>query len=369
MKQKNIFKVQSFIRENQQGFTMMEFLVASILGLIVILAVGATYTATARLDKRGEERLAIQQDVRAITSMITRDAHMAGSFGCLSLADYAYPRADGSRRVTPDNVVDSFSEAAGMPMYGGLFVKLNDRFGVRSIPEFPYSSGVKLLLGEKALLFHYGVGSATLDSLKVNNGSIQSATFLAEKASQRELLNTAKDKGALALASCNRLDILRGVANGTKISVGAGLPIGIQGTATASSFHTANNLEVMRYVVHVYGVGTLRNQSGLYRLSLGKNGTWDSPQLLSPYVTGMKIRFGYSDPAKCADDVAGSQENFTFADAVKKWNPPSLLWLQLDVVGEGDAQVDGSTRESVYTATATIRGGNVCASRLLQETP
>lgn len=354
MKQKRIFKQQSLFIIAQQGFTIMEFLVASILGLIVILAVGAAYTATARLDQRGAERLAIQQDVRASTTMIMRDAHMAGNFGCLSLANAAY-----GAKV---NINDSYSS-----LTGPYKVKTGD-YGVQAISSVPVT-GFTLVTGSKALMFHYGVGSATLNSLEVSSGRITKATFIADKTTQKDLLKNAR--GYLVLASCSRMDVVTGAVTGNNISAGVGLPIGNQtDILQTKNFHTANNLEVMRFMIHIYAVGTYNGQLGLYRIALGNNKTWDTPQLLSPYVTSMKFRFGYSNPAKCSDDVGAGLEDFTFADAIKPDYPPSLLWLQLNVSGESGAQVDehDDTRTSIYKTTATIRGGNICASRSLQQT-
>ncbi|URD67359.1 prepilin-type N-terminal cleavage/methylation domain-containing protein [Conchiformibius steedae DSM 2580] len=70
-----------------QGFTLIEFIVASVLALIVILAAGSTYFITRKLNQGSLERLDIQQNLRSAAVHLTRDARLAGTFGCYSLGN------------------------------------------------------------------------------------------------------------------------------------------------------------------------------------------------------------------------------------------------------------------------------------------
>lgn len=330
----------------------MEFLVASILGLIVILAVGASYTATARLDQKSEERLSVQQDVRSATTMIMRDAHMAGGFGCANLSNLAYGK--NLNIVDDSSIKDDYILLPNATTPG---------YGVRTTTDIP--TGGLVGLDGNALLFQYGAGSATLKSLSASGGKFSGAEFQAETLAQKGLRKTAEGGGYFALASCSRVDVLTGTGTDT-ITAGVDLPIGVQNSAedAKQNYHTANNLELMRYVANIYAVGTYQGQKGLYRIALGANGAWSTPQLLSPYVTKMTVRFGASAVAKCNDDAPANGEKFNFTDAVVDGSPPSLLWLELEVVGAN--KEDGTARKSTYQTTATIRGGNICASRSLQ---
>lgn len=68
------------------GFTLIEFLVASALAMIVISAAGSTYFITRKLSNSAQKRLDTQQNLRNAASSITRDARNTGSFGCYSSA-------------------------------------------------------------------------------------------------------------------------------------------------------------------------------------------------------------------------------------------------------------------------------------------
>ncbi|WP_230471661.1 PilW family protein, partial [Kingella kingae] len=69
-----------------KGFTLIEFLVASSLAIIVISAAGGTYFMTRKLSDTTQKRLDIQQNLRNAASLLTRDARNAGTFGCFNTA-------------------------------------------------------------------------------------------------------------------------------------------------------------------------------------------------------------------------------------------------------------------------------------------
>ena len=70
------------------GFSILEFLVASLLSMIVLMAVSSTYFTARGLNKSANARIGIQQDLRNAANMIVRDARMAGNFGCFNMANF-----------------------------------------------------------------------------------------------------------------------------------------------------------------------------------------------------------------------------------------------------------------------------------------
>ena len=81
-------------RQTQSGFSLIEFLVASIISMIVLIAAGSTYFTTQQLNRVATERLNAQQDLRNAANLIVRDARQAGTFGCANLADPAHSPED-----------------------------------------------------------------------------------------------------------------------------------------------------------------------------------------------------------------------------------------------------------------------------------
>ena len=70
----------------QYGFTLIEFMVAAILGLIVLLAIGGAYVATQKVNEVATSRVIRQQELRMANNLLIRDARMAGSFGCANIS-------------------------------------------------------------------------------------------------------------------------------------------------------------------------------------------------------------------------------------------------------------------------------------------
>ena len=80
------FSTASILNVNKQhGFTLIEFMVAAILGLIVLLAIGGAYVSTQRVNEVATSRVARQQELRMANNFLIRDARMAGSFGCANV--------------------------------------------------------------------------------------------------------------------------------------------------------------------------------------------------------------------------------------------------------------------------------------------
>lgn len=74
--------------DGMKGFTIVEFLVAGLLSIIVLIAVVSSYFTSRKLNDVANERLAIQQDLRNAATLIVRDARMAGSFGCFNMSEH-----------------------------------------------------------------------------------------------------------------------------------------------------------------------------------------------------------------------------------------------------------------------------------------
>lgn len=74
--------------DGMKGFTIVEFLVAGLLSVIVLIAVVSSYFTSRKLNDAANERLAEQQDLRNAATLIVRDARMAGSFGCFNMSEH-----------------------------------------------------------------------------------------------------------------------------------------------------------------------------------------------------------------------------------------------------------------------------------------
>lgn len=94
--------------DGMKGFTIIEFLVAGMLSMIVLMAVGSSYFTSRKLNDAANERLSAQQDLRNAATLIVRDARMAGGFGCFNMSEH--PATDVVSDVAQKNRLFSLNK-------------------------------------------------------------------------------------------------------------------------------------------------------------------------------------------------------------------------------------------------------------------
>ena len=288
-----------------KGFSLIEFLVASALSMIVLMAVTSTYFTARNLNNAATSRLSVQQDVRSTATLLTRDARMAGSFGCFNMANYA------ANTVVTDDSMAPFSLASNI---------VNDKM-VPVTEDIVSVSGFSQV--GNALIFQYGTDA---------NG----------------------DHTNIA-SSCNSIAKSGGITDLT--------------TAKSALKITDNEINgaisTLQHVVSAYAVGSFDNQQGLYRFQLSnETGDWGDPQLLMKDIQSMNIIYLYIDNTDDCKDLAASttsQETFTREDTLRTntvastdGTTPALIQIQL-----------GVNNATAYNIEASVRGGNVCANHAL----
>ncbi len=332
--------------KHMRGFTIIEFLVASALGIIVLVAVGSGYFATQRLNDVASARLNVQQDLRNASNLIVRDARMAGSFGCFNLGNTkasVNSDAGGNEAMALHGVMEGVAgtQTAGVKLMrnGALFNGVNN-----------FES---LAADTPVLLFQYGVGSASV----TNAGG-----GLTINREAGDPLNALNDRMPLIISSCLVLD------RPSSFNVGGNSINTI--SPALSTAQNAAEMSVMRYVVNAYTIGEVTGASpvGLYRFQLNDQGGWDGPELLIRDIENMNVLFGY------VNNCGNANESFAFfADPQTGANAGQPALLRISLSGAGGAQtvtanVENSTPDdggavNIYNIDATIRGGNVCADR------
>lgn len=322
-----------------QGFTLIEFLVASSLGIIVLLAIGTTYTITNSMKRTSESRLSVQQDLRTAAEMIIRDARMAGSFGCFNLGNLerkAFPGMNDSAKGLRLDMGDE--------KFSGVSV-----FSANSVRSAFQQNGFELL--SDPLVFTYGINPVSVsDASTVPAGS--------------EVVNWGVAGGKLALASCFRMDIDHVGADGGNVRVNGVLPKQDINTNDDLVFYTPQTT-LSQVHANAYAIGRIAGvddagSMGLYRFTLAPSGDWQGPQLLVANIQGMDITQTY---AGCGDNNTEATFGSNYTNL--KNNPnikrisamPAVLELSLQVAD--NHQTYGSLNQ--YLIRANVRGGNVCA--------
>lgn len=296
--------------DGMKGFTIVEFLVAGLLSVIVLIAVVSSYFTSRKLNDAANERLAIQQDLRNAATLIVRDARMAGSFGCFNMSEHI-----------KDVVVSD------VPQKNYLFsLKKSNANKLIPIAESPNINYQNFFQVSSALIFQYGI-----DDVNASDATtvVSSCAAISKPGKQIPTLEDAKKE--LKIVSQDK---------------------------------EQGNIARQRHVVNAYAVGKIAGEGGLFRFQLDDKGKWGNPQLLVKKVKRMKVRYIYVSGCP-EDEGVGKEEQFKYTDKFDGSVTPAGVEVLLD--SGSDAKIAASSDNIIYAyrINATIRGGNVCANRTL----
>ncbi|EMT3488744.1 PilW family protein [Neisseria gonorrhoeae] len=295
--------------DGMKGFTIVEFLVAGLLSVIVLIAVVSSYFTSRKLNDAANERLAEQQDLRNAATLIVRDARMAGSFGCFNMSEHI-----------KDVVVSDVAQKNYL-----FLLKKSNANKLIPIAESSNINYRGFLQVGSALIFQYGIDDVNASAATT---VVSSCAAISKPGKQIPTLEDAKKE--LKIPDRDKEQ------NG--------------------------NIARQRHVVNAYAVGRIDGERGLFRFQLNEKGEWGNPQLLAKKIKRMRVRYIYV--SGCPED-AGKEEQFKYTDKFDSFVTPAGVEVLLD--SGSDAKIAASSDNIIYAyrINATIRGGNVCANRTL----
>ncbi|HID8592109.1 TPA: PilW family protein [Neisseria meningitidis] len=315
--------------DGMKGFTIIEFLVAGMLSMIVLMAVGSSYFTSRKLNDAANERLAIQQDLRNAATLIVRDARMAGSFGCFNMSEH--PATDVISDTTQQNSPFSLKRNG-----------IDKLIPIAESSNIGYPGFTQRL---DALIFQYGIDDVNASA---DTTVVSSCAKIAKPGKKISTLQEAKS--ALQITNDDK-------QNG--------------------------NITRQRYVVNAYVVGRIAGEEGLFRFQLNDDGQWGNPQLLVKKINKMDIRYIYllvekpstppTNPPQyiygCPEDEdTGKEETFRYTDKFdSSKDAVTPAGVEVLLSSGTDTKIAASSDNHIYAyrIDATIRGGNVCANRTL----
>lgn len=316
--------------DGMKGFTIIEFLVAGMLSMIVLMAVGSSYFTSRKLNDAANERLSAQQDLRNAATLIVRDARMAGGFGCFNMSEH----------TKNDIIVDPSKQTQPVPAKPGakqenpLFSLewANTNNNTAKLIPIAESTDIKypgFAQARPALIFQYGIDDLDASAETV---VVSSCSKIAKPGKKISTLQEAKS--ALQITNDDK-------QNG--------------------------NITRQRHVVNAYAVGRIAGEEGLFRFQLDDKGKWGNPQLLAKKVRRMDVRYIYVSGCP-EDDDAGKEETFKYTDtfnSAKDAVTPAGVEVLLSSGTDTKIAASSDNHIYAYRIDATIRGGNVCANRTL----
>lgn len=306
--------------DGMKGFTIVEFLVAGLLSVIVLIAVVSSYFTSRKLNDAANERLAIQQDLRNAATLIVRDARMAGSFGCFNMSEHTEKdvvsdvaqknRLFSLKMNSTNKVISNGTDNKLIPIAESLNIRYQ---GFTHRPN--------------ALIFQYGI-----DDVNASADTTVVSSCAAISKPGKQILNLEDVKKELKI-------------------VGQGK-------------EQNGNIARQRHVVNAYAVGRFGNEEGLFRFQLNEKGEWGNPQLLAKKIKRMRVRYIYVSGCP-EDEDAGKEEQFKYTDKFDSSVTPAGVEVLLDSGSDAKIAAPSDNIIYAYRINATIRGGNVCANRTL----
>ncbi|HFC6053561.1 TPA: PilW family protein [Neisseria meningitidis] len=300
--------------DGMKGFTIIEFLVAGMLSMIVLMAVGSSYFTSRKLNDAANERLSAQQDLRNAATLIVRDARMAGGFGCFNMSEH--PATDVISDTTQQN--SPFS------------LKRNSTNKLIPITESSNINYQNFFQVGSALIFQYGI-----DDVNASAATTVVSSCAAISKPGKQILTLENVKKELNIPDTDNRQ------NG--------------------------NIARQRHVVNAYAVGRIAGEEGLFRFQLDDKGKWGNPQLLAKKIRHMKVRYIYVSDCP-EDDDAGKEEKFKYTGTFdSSTNAVTPAGVEVLLSSGTDTKIAASSDNHIYAyrIDATIRGGNVCANRTL----
>ncbi|HFB0472329.1 TPA: PilW family protein [Neisseria gonorrhoeae] len=300
--------------DGMKGFTIVEFLVAGLLSVIVLIAVVSSYFTSRKLNDAANERLAEQQDLRNAATLIVRDARMAGSFGCFNMSEH----------IGNDVVFNVAQKNALFSLKRNSTNSTNKLIPITESPNINYQNFFQV---SSALIFQYGIDDVDASA---DTTVVSSCAAISKPGKQIPTLEDAKKE-------------LK-IQNSDKEQNG--------------------NIARQRHVVNAYAVGKIAGEEGLFRFQLNEKGEWGNPQLLAKKIKRMRVRYIYVSGCP-EDEDADKEEQFKYTDKFGSSVTPAGVEVLLD--SGSDAKIAASSDNIIYAyrINATIRGGNVCANRTL----
>ncbi|HFB1205136.1 TPA: PilW family protein [Neisseria gonorrhoeae] len=300
--------------DGMKGFTIVEFLVAGLLSVIVLIAVVSSYFTSRKLNDAANERLAEQQDLRNAATLIVRDARMAGSFGCFNMSEH----------IGNDVVFNVAQKNALFSLKRNSTNSTNKLIPITESPNINYQNFFQV---SSALIFQYGIDDVDASA---DTTVVSSCAAISKPGKQIPTLEDAKKE-------------LK-IQNSDKEQNG--------------------NIARQRHVVNAYAVGKIAGEEGLFRFQLNEKGEWGNPQLLAKKIKRMRVRYIYVSGCP-EDEDAGKEEQFKYTDKFDSSVTPAGVEVLLDSGSDAKIAAPSDNIIYAYRINATIRGGNVCANRTL----
>ncbi|WP_018606913.1 PilW family protein [Uliginosibacterium gangwonense] len=304
-----------------QGFTLVELMIAMVLGLIVVGGSVALFVSQRVTNRQSTEMVGIQAEGRIAMDSLARDVRAAGDFGCWPVGTYTQVINDGNRFYPDNGGIVGFARGtvstAKLKGKDGQATVTMPAADIIATYTLDSQSDVVAIRGINGML-------TELDSAMTDGTT---ALKLVTPAAGQDV----KIGDALLITDCKASSIFEATSNSTtSVTHTAGTTTGI-GTGNKQeglgSIYKTGAI-VGRLDVVWWFVATINNIKGLYRLSardaiLGNA----KPQLVSDQVATLHLNYAYelaAEPTTGSSLATGEVKTVTADQLIANVNAGGL---------------------------------------------
>lgn len=336
--------------ERQQGFSLVELMIAMTIGFVVLAGVGYLYMESRQAFRSMDNLSRMQESARYALEIVARDIRMAGYRGCASSSGAFH------------NTLSKGNESAynfGLPING------YDGGAGSWTPALPADtgglSGLSILPGTDAIILRSasGGGAAVTKQPGKTSADVKVATPNDLQIGEIVMVTNCKAASVLQITNLN----VSGAGQNVVHNVGVLSP----GNATTDlgENYSDSGGEIVKMQSKTYFIRDGANgRPALWQFNNYKPAAGDNPAEIAEGIENMQILYGIDA------DSNGIVESYSAADAVANWNQVAAVRISLLVAGNDDnvatskqkynyngALVDAPDQRlrQVFTTTVSVR--------------
>ncbi|MEC5384333.1 prepilin-type N-terminal cleavage/methylation domain-containing protein [Uliginosibacterium sp. H3] len=271
-------------RRFASGFSLVELMIAMVLGLIVVGGALAVFVGQRVTNNLSVQMVDVQSEGRIAMDALARDLRAAGDFGCWPVSNPIDKRLNNEQALSADDGgIVGFDSQSGLPADSG------SRYGLAKLKTSLPDANPASLANQSSILAVVGV-SGTLTSLK-DAMSSQAAALVVN----RPLESFKADDIAVITDCINWAKFQVTTVTDGSSSQTLAHSAGAQGDASYGKGNKDGSIgelfsagaSVGRLDTTWWFMGKVGGKSGLYRMSARDN----TPVLVSDKVVGLAVRY------------------------------------------------------------------------------
>ncbi len=318
------------MRQSQKGFSLVELMVASTIGLIVVGSIGYFYLGTRQAYRTTDNLSRIQESQRIALDTLAREIRLAGYAGCVNLS------------ARPPTVIANPPTGSPSPYVvdGGTVAQIYD-----NATGWTNTTGITRVTATDVLAIRYASNTGQPARL---TGNLSTINANIQMSSNPGNFNAGD---ILMISDCSNTDVFRAtnVSNGGTVTI-----------AHSSSANTTNNLskkygpdsEVLAFhdVTFFIGTNPTTNNTALYRFDAGVTGA--VAEEIAENVENMQLQYGLDTTG----GVTGSGVVDSYASTIPAGARVVAIRLALVFKGAGDGNADKGLNTATAAQTYTLLG-------------